>query len=87
MYIERTPNIVFLDINLPDGNGHDLAHKIKQQNPAAYIVMATASHDVDDKIIAAQTRVDGFITKPFDKKQITNYIEQYLASHRQSSKA
>jgi len=79
-YLKTNPDIVFLDIALPDGTGHDLAYKIKGQNPKAYVVMATASDFSDDKEEASFNRVDGFLTKPFGKHHIDNIIAHYWAS-------
>ncbi|MDR3425194.1 MAG: response regulator [Alphaproteobacteria bacterium] len=78
LYLDKTPDIVFVDIGLPDGNGHDLARMIKEKNPAAYIIMATASDYVEDKEKAGQNLADGFITKPYNKKEINDYIERCI---------
>jgi two-component system chemotaxis response regulator CheY len=85
LYVEREPHIVFLDVGLPDGNGHDLARRIKKRNPSAYVVMATGSRYREDKEEAAFNHVDGFITKPFDKKGINDFVERYIALNRRAS--
>jgi DNA-binding response OmpR family regulator len=82
LYLENVPDVVFMDIKLPDGSGHDLALKIKQHNSTTHIIMATASHDRKDKITAAQTHVDGYITKPFDKKIVNDCVNQFLTSRQ-----
>jgi len=82
LYLQKSPDIVFLDILLPDGNGHDLAYRIKGRNPKAFVIMATASDYVDDKEEAAFNRVDGFITKPFGKRKIDDIIDRYWAARR-----
>jgi DNA-binding response OmpR family regulator len=84
LYIDKNPPIVFVDIGLPDGNGHDLAHKIKEHNPAAYVVMATASDYVEDKEEAGHNHADGFITKPFNRQEIQDYIERCIALRRRN---
>lgn len=76
-YLEKTPDIVFLDIMLPDGSGHDLAYQIKKRTPETFIVMATASHYADDKEEALFNRVDGFLTKPYGKDKIDEIIARY----------
>ncbi|MDD3370277.1 MAG: response regulator [Alphaproteobacteria bacterium] len=80
MFLEYAPNIVFLDITLPDGSGHDLAYRIKTRAPKTYIVMATASDYTDDKEEAAFNRADGYLTKPFGKHEIDSVIERYWSS-------
>jgi len=77
LYMKKNPNIVFLDILLPDGNGHDLAYRIKERTPKTFVVMATASNYTDDKEEASFNRVDGYVTKPFDKKKIDEIIDHY----------
>ena len=81
LYLDKAPNITFLDIGLPGASGHDLAHKIKRHDPASYVIMATISDDTEDMEEAARNNADGFIVKPFDKKKIAGYIDQYLAIH------
>ncbi len=82
-YQKSAPDIVFLDIMLPDGNGHDLAYRIKTRNPKAFIVMATASDYADDKEEAAFNHVDGFITKPFGKQKIDEAICRFWSTRKQ----
>jgi len=85
-YLQKAPDIVFLDIQLPDGSGHALAKKIKELDPSSYIVMVTASNQLNDVEMAKQNHVDGFIVKPFNKKRISDCIDHYLATHNHSSK-
>lgn len=84
-YVEKEPNIVFLDVGLPDGNGHDLARRIKKRNPATYVIMATGSRYREDKEEAVFNHVDGYITKPFDKKGLNDYVERYMSLYRKAS--
>jgi len=77
MYQKVRPNIAFLDISLPDGTGHDLAYRIKKDNPRTYVIMATGNDYSADREEAAFNRTDGFIAKPFDKAKIGEAIEKY----------
>lgn len=77
MFNRKPPDIVFMDIALPDGNGHDLVYRIKKARPETYIVMVTASTYTDDKEEAVFNHVNGFITKPFGKAQIDGTIARY----------
>lgn len=82
LYIEKVPDIVFLDIQLADGNGHALAHKIKEIDPSSYIVMVTASNQRHDVELAKRNHVDGFVIKPFNGKKISASIDHYMATHK-----
>jgi len=77
LFLKNNPDIVFLDISLPDGTGHDLAYKIKTHSPKTYVIMATASDYADDKEEAAFNHVDGYMTKPFGKQHIDDIIVRY----------
>lgn len=81
LYLDKNPQIIFLDIGLPDASGHDLARRIKNENPSAYIVMATASRYSEDSQEARNNDVDGYIIKPFDIKKIASHIERYRTNH------
>lgn len=78
-YESQKPDVIFLDIRLPDVPGHALAERIKADNPQAYIVMATAYDSPAERQSAEENHVDGYIVKPFDKKTIMNHIELYKA--------
>lgn len=76
-YDKFKPDITFLDIALPDGNGQDLLNDIKKQNKDAFVVMLTASRLVDDIAESACRGAKGYIMKPFSKKRINECIAQY----------
>ena len=79
LFQSKRPDMIFMDVGPPDGNGHELANQIKMKSPSTFIVMATARRHVDDKIIAARNHADGFIGKPFNKKDITDVVERFTA--------
>jgi len=78
LYKEKKPAIVFMDIRLPDGNGHDLTKKIKEDDPQTYVVMATVNDIVEEKEKAAHNHADCFIAKPFSKDEIEDIINRCL---------
>ena len=79
-YQEKKPDIVFTDISLPDGSGHELARRIKEQNPSAFVVMMTGSSRMEDKEDARQNKVDGYLVKPISKNDIMSFVERYKAT-------
>lgn len=84
LYAEYVPNIVFLDIEIPDVNGHDFAKFIKKYDPTSYIVMVTANNYEKDIIRARENKVQGYIMKPYSKQKIMDAIAGYTASLRKS---
>lgn len=77
LYGEHLPCITFLDIELPQCDGHQLAAFFRQHDPGAFIVMLTANHYEKDVKAARENRVNGFIAKPFSKQKILDAIEGY----------
>lgn len=77
-YAENLPDITFLDIDLPDGNGFDLLDHILSQEPDAYVVMLTGSKIEADVKTARTKGAKGYIIKPFTKSKIEKYIAEYM---------
>jgi two-component system chemotaxis response regulator CheY len=77
-YCDHAPDIVFLDIELPDLDGHHLAAMIRSLDPQAYIVMVTGNNYAQDVLRAKENDVKGFIAKPYNKLKIDGSIEKFL---------
>jgi putative two-component system response regulator len=74
------PDLVLLDINLPDANGHDILNNIRQ-NPATKflpVVMITGVSDRKHKIRAIEKGVNDFLLKPFDWKELTVRVNSLM---------
>jgi diguanylate cyclase (GGDEF)-like protein len=70
LYIQNKPDIVLSDIKMPGINGLEMSKKIKAANPDAYIILLTAFTDLDFLKQAIDLGVEGYITKPVDKKKL-----------------
>lgn len=75
LYISYQPDIVFLDINLPDRDGHSVLEWIIQHDPGAYIVMFSSKSHLDTIVNTLEDGAKGFISKPFRKSQLIHYID------------
>lgn len=71
------PDITFLDIMLPDGNGLDLLKTFRQIRASAYIVMVTSSTEMADFREAEKLGAAGFIRKPFNNAAVIKQLEHY----------
>ena len=74
MYASFQPDIVFLDINLPDTNGYDVLQWIMHNDPGASVVMFSSNDNLDNIASAMDQGARGFIAKPFLKDQLLHYI-------------
>jgi len=70
------PSIVFLDINLPDGNGISNIKEFKRKNHPR-VVMISANENPGDVQRAFHEGADEFLKKPFTRQQIIDTINQF----------
>ncbi len=76
------PDVVILDINLPDGSGLDLLPEIKQGYPDMVVILLTAYTDLENAIRAVQEGADDFLTKPFETEYLVHSIRRSLEKKR-----
>lgn len=76
-YKLNMPDCVYLDLHLPDGSGLLLISAIRELDPDAHIIVV--SSDTDKNVIqeAKELGAKGYLTKPFSKRQISNYLHIY----------
>lgn len=78
-YIIGAPDILFLDIGLPDISGQDLLKKILEIDPEAYVVMLSGNGNRENVLKALNAGAKGFIAKPFTKEKLFHYINKCSA--------
>ena len=61
----RTPDVILLDLGLPDGDGIDLTRRIREWSRTPIIVISARGKE-QDKIAALDAGADDYLTKPFD---------------------
>lgn len=80
-YLLHAPDIVFLDIGLPDASGLDVLHRIMASDPDAYVVMFSGNSYLDNITAALGTGASGFVAKPFKKDKMQHYIQDSALHH------
>ena len=80
-----TPDIVLLDINMPEMDGYETAQKIreleKSQNLAHTPIVAMTAHAMQgDRELCLAAGMDGYISKPVDTGKLKNMLEQVIQS-------
>lgn len=79
LYSLFAPDITFLDIELPDGNGHSLAKQFTEVDDEAFIIMVTSNHYASDVSKAKENGVRGYVVKPFTIDKILHSLDGYRA--------
>ncbi len=72
---KNNPNIILLDINLPDGNGVDFAAEVKATNREANIIFLSAQNDPQLRLKGFEIGALDYLTKPFELKELTLRLE------------
>ena len=75
-YFKVAPDILFLDIGLPDIDGHDVLAKILEHDPHAFIIMLSGKGDMDNITKAMKNGAKGFVGKPFTREKLSQYIQK-----------
>lgn len=80
-YLLHAPDIVFLDIGLPDTSGFDVLHQIMASDPEAYVVMFSGNSYLENVLGALSAGASGFLAKPFKKEVMKHYIFSSAMHH------
>lgn len=78
------PDVVLLDLGLPDRDGLELIGPIRQRS-AATIIVVSARDDSAEKVAALDLGADDYLTKPFDTDELLARIRATLRHQRASS--
>lgn len=70
------PSLVFLDNNLPDGQGIDFIPYLKLHYPDTRVIMVTANDSLSEKNRAFQKGADGFLSKPLSLELINRTLDK-----------
>jgi two-component system, OmpR family, KDP operon response regulator KdpE len=73
----RNPEVLLLDLGLPDGDGIDLARQIRQWSQVPIIVISARGRE-DDKVAALDAGADDYLTKPFGAQELLARIRVAL---------
>lgn len=80
----RKPDVVILDLGLPDGDGIDFIVDVRGWSPVPIIVLSARSNEAD-KIRALDCGADDYLTKPFGVGELLARVRSTLRRRRQPS--
>ena len=83
MYASHHPDLILLDLGLPDRDGMSLIQEVRETDTVPIIVLSARSNE-RDKVEALDLGANDYITKPFGTEELLARIRAVLRSHRHS---
>ncbi|MBC7120502.1 MAG: response regulator [Candidatus Methanosuratus sp.] len=77
-FLEHSPQVILMDINMPNKNGIDAAKEILSIDPSSKIIMLTAVDQIWAKNEAMRMGVTAFLAKPFKQEELINTVSKVL---------
>ena len=81
---QASPDLVILDIMLPDMDGFEVCRTIRQTSNVP-IIMLTARGEVTDKVVGLELGADDYLAKPFEPRELVARIQSVLRRSQQLS--
>jgi DNA-binding response OmpR family regulator len=81
---ERDPDVVLLDLTLPDGDGRDVCRELRRTSDVP-IIMLTARGTVTDRVVGLELGADDYVVKPFAIGEVISRIRAVLRRTRGAS--
>lgn len=75
---EERPDLIVLDLMLPEMDGLDVCRALRQRQLNMPIVMLTAKDDEFDKVLGLELGADDYLTKPFSPRELVARIKAVL---------
>ena len=81
----HAPDLILLDVMLPDGDGRDLAREIRTSSDVP-IVMLTARGEEIDRVVGLELGADDYVVKPFSARELTARIRAIMRRGKGTSR-
>ena len=74
---EEKPDLIILDIMLPEMNGWEICQELRPENDLPIIMLSAKTEDTD-KIMGLELGADDYVTKPFSPKEVVSRVKAVL---------
>lgn len=80
------PDIIFVDIVMPEMDGIELSRRLREMNPNQIIIVISASNDIQKISESIEVGVNSFIQKPIDTKKIIELLKNITSLVKKKKK-
>ncbi len=85
-FVKNSPDVVILDIRLPDIDGFTVLEDLHEENENVKVIMITAHHDMDSTIKAMKGGAFDYIHKPINVDELDMAIQKALKTYEMEKK-
>jgi DNA-binding response OmpR family regulator len=78
VFARDEPDLVLLDLGLPDIDGMDLCRELRAASPSVFIVVLTARQEEADIVVGLDAGADDYVTKPFRLAELLARVRAHL---------
>jgi len=78
LYESEHPDMVILDLNLPDIDGLDLCREIREKDKLIPIIIISSRKDEVDRVLGLELGADDYITKPFTVRELRSRVNAFI---------
>ena len=75
---DGAPDLIVLDVMLPDGSGLDICRSLHEHRPGLRIILLTALKEDVDRIIGLELGADDYLGKPFNPRELVARIKAVM---------
>jgi DNA-binding response OmpR family regulator len=79
---ERTPDLILLDVKLPQQSGFDFCKRLRSDGYEMPVIFVTGQGDLEDRLLGLRIGADDYICKPFQPAELTARVEAVLRRYR-----
>jgi DNA-binding NarL/FixJ family response regulator len=79
--VAHAPDVVLVDITMPQLNGLDAIERLKSERPRVYIIVLTMEEDADTAADAIRRGASGYVLKSSESSELFTAIEEVLNGH------
>ena len=77
----RTPDVVILDVGLPDGNGLDLCRELRAAGSMPVLILSAHGEEID-RVLGLELGADDYLSKPFSPRELLARVRSLLRRAR-----
>jgi DNA-binding response OmpR family regulator len=84
--LRESPDLILLDLILPEKDGLDVCRELRQKDVATPVIMLTAKGEEIDKVVGLEVGADDYVTKPFGARELLARIKVHLRKEKRLEK-